>query len=142
MKRWIGRSTSAKPGSQIFGTRRGRSSRRYFLGNLPRFIVADAPLTEFAAGALIDRYRLIRPLGQGGMAEVWLASRSDGALERTVAVKLPHAHMLAGALRQRFARERDILAALSHPHIAPLYDAGISEGGHPYLVMEWVDGLP
>jgi tetratricopeptide (TPR) repeat protein len=118
---------------------------RDFLGSLPRFIVdesAKAAPTSFEPGTLIGRYRLVRPLGTGGMGEVWLATRSDGDLERAVALKLPHAHLLAGALRQRFARERDILAALSHPHIAQLYDAGISESGHPYLAMECIDGIP
>src|SRR5205085_644500 len=63
-------------------------------------------------------------------------------LKRHVALKLPHSHLLAGAQRHRFERERDILAALSHPHIAPVYDAGIGSTGHPYLAMEWIEGVP
>ena len=95
----------------------------------------------FAAGDLIGPYRLLSELGRGGMGEVWLAERSDRAPSRRVALKLPHAYLPA-TLHQRFARERDILAELSHPHIAQLYDAGISEGGDPYLAMEWIDGVP
>jgi serine/threonine-protein kinase len=118
-----------------------------FLNTLPKFTVADSDLNRptqdgFEPGTIIGPYQLVRELGRGGMGEVWLAARSDGALTRRVALKLPHAHLLSGALRQRFERERDILAPLSHPHIAPLYDAGISDGGHPYLAMEWIDGMP
>ena len=72
------------------------------------------------------------------MSSVWLAERSDGQLKREVALKLP----LTGPRMQveRFLRERDILAALTHPNIARLYDAGISEIGQPYLAMEYVAG--
>jgi serine/threonine-protein kinase len=98
--------------------------------------------SEFAAGQQIGPYRLIKPLGSGGMGEVWLASRSDGTLNRQVALKLPHGHLLAGAVRRRFERERDILAALTHPNIAQLYDAGVADGRHPYLAMECIDGAP
>ena len=118
-----------------------------FLETLPKFTAAGNDLRRttpngFESGAIIGPYQLVRELGHGGMAEVWLATRRDGALNRPVALKLPHAHLLSGALRQRFERERDILAPLSHPHIAPLYDAGVSDGGHPYLAMEWIDGAP
>lgn len=95
-----------------------------------------------AAGQRIGPYELIRELGRGGMGEVWLARRSDGAYVREVALKLPHAHLLAGALRDRFDRERDILAGLSHAHIARFYDAGLAADGQPYLALEAVDGLP
>jgi tetratricopeptide (TPR) repeat protein len=118
-----------------------------FLETLPKFTAAGDDVHRrasdgFESGAIIGPYQLVRELGRGGMGEVWLAMRNDGALNRPVALKLPHAHLLSGALRQRFERERDILAPLSHPHIAPLYDAGISDGGHPYLAMEWIDGVP
>ena len=76
------------------------------------------------------------------MADVWLAERADGAFTRDVALKLPMMNRLRRDLAERFARERDILARLEHPHIARLYDAGVSEDGLPYLAMEYVDGLP
>jgi serine/threonine-protein kinase len=104
-------------------------------------LVIDDVAPEFVAGQLVGPYRLSKRLGIGGMGEVWLASRSDGTLTRQVALKLPHIHLLAGVVRRRFERERDILAALSHPRIAHLYDAGVDEAQNPYLAMEWVDGV-
>jgi serine/threonine-protein kinase len=95
-----------------------------------------------SAGGHIGPYQLVRLLGSGGMAEVWLAQRADGAFKRDVALKLPLLTRLREDLAQRFARERDILAALEHPNIARLYDAGVDPGGLPYLAMEYVAGQP
>jgi len=92
-----------------------------------------------APGQQIGPYCLLRPLGSGGMGSVWLAERSDGALTRTVAVKLPRQGWSPG-LVERMRRERDILASLEHPLIARLYDAGTTVEGRPYLAMEYVDG--
>lgn len=93
-------------------------------------------------GTHVGPYELIRLLGAGGMAEVWLARRADGAFKREVALKLPmHTH-LRGDLQPRFARERDILASLEHPQIARFYDAGIDASGLPYFAMEYVRGEP
>jgi serine/threonine protein kinase len=94
------------------------------------------------SGARVGPYELIRLLGAGGMAEVWLARRADGAFNREVALKLPMLTNLRADLEQRFARERDILASLEHPLIARLYDAGIDPAGLPYLSMEYVPGRP
>ncbi|HEV7611584.1 MAG TPA: protein kinase [Steroidobacteraceae bacterium] len=91
-------------------------------------------------GDLVGPYRLIRLLGEGGMAEVWLAQRADGSIKREVALKLPMLWRDREDLASRFARECDILAALEHPNIARLYDAGISPDGLPYLAMEYVRG--
>lgn len=116
----------------------------------PEFLsspASKAPTTGHAAAGLqagmqVGPYELLHELGRGGMGEVWLARRVDGAYQREVALKLPHAHLLAGAVRERFLRERDILASLSHPHIARFYDAGLSATGQPYLALEAVEGLP
>jgi len=97
------------------------------------------PDTELAPGVRVGPYRLVRELGRGGMADVWLAQRADGAFARDVALKLPHASRLRRDLAARFTRERDILARLEHPNIARLYDAGVDDG-LPYLAMEYVDG--
>jgi eukaryotic-like serine/threonine-protein kinase len=110
------------------------------LNSLPTLDVAAA--TGLASGAQMGPYRLKRELGSGGMADVWLAERADGAFERDVALKLPRLTRLRGDLAMRFAHERDILARLEHPQIARFYDAGVSADGTSYLAMEYVDGLP
>lgn len=97
---------------------------------------------EFAAEQRIGPWRLLRALGSGGMGVVWLAARADGAYVREVALKLPHAHLLSGALKGRFARERSFLAGLDHPNIARFYDAGLADNGQPWLALEWVEGVP
>lgn len=95
-----------------------------------------------AVGALVGPYRLTREIGGGGMAEVWLAERADGAFNREVALKLPRITRLRRDLAARFGQERDILARLEHPHIARFYDAGVSVDGLPYLAMEYIAGRP
>lgn len=94
------------------------------------------------AGRVIGAWTLERSLGSGGMGSVWLARRSDGRFEGIAAVKLPHLALLGPGGRRRFARETQALARLSHPNIAALKDAGISEEGQPYLVLEHVAGQP
>jgi serine/threonine-protein kinase len=115
------------------------------LAHLPQ--IAPAALEAIDAfdltdGSRVGPYRLTREIGSGGMAEVWLAERADGAFEREVALKLPRLSSLQRGLEVRFAQERDILARLEHPHIARFYDAGVSPDGLPYLAMEYVAGLP
>ncbi len=87
----------------------------------------------------VGRYRIVSEIGRGGMGVVYLAERADGAYEQQVAVKLMRLGAGPEALA-RFTRERQILARLEHPHIARLLDGGVSEAGHPYLVVEYVDG--
>lgn len=95
-----------------------------------------------APGALIGGYRLIEPVGGGGMGTVWRACRADDAFERTVAVKVIKRGMDSEEILRRFRLERQVLARLEHPNIARLYDAGVSADGRPYLVMEFIDGEP
>lgn len=92
------------------------------------------------AGEIVGVYRLIEPLGRGGMGEVYLAERADGRFEQKVALKLVKRGMDSREILRRFARERRILARLEHPGIARLLDAGETLGGRPYFVMERVDG--
>src|SRR6185295_10487904 len=102
--------------------------------------VAAGAVIEYRAGERLGAYELVRPLGAGGMAEVWLARRADGAFERQVALKIPRLAHLPAGMAQRFARECQILATLEFPGIARLYDAGIDERGVPYIAMEYVAG--
>jgi len=116
-----------------------------FLNTLPKFEVqpedlhAPRPVTG-QAGEAIGPYRLLRELGSGGMGVVWLAERTDGLIVRPVALKLPHGAWKHAGLAERMARERTILASLTHPHIAHLYDAGVTTAGQPYLAIEYVEG--
>jgi serine/threonine protein kinase len=100
----------------------------------------DSLAGKLQMNARIGPYELIRLLGTGGMAQVWLARRADGAFKRDVALKLPTLTHQRVDLEQRFARERDILASLEHPQIARFYDAGIDHDGLPYFAMEYVQG--
>jgi WD40 repeat protein/serine/threonine protein kinase/TPR repeat protein len=111
------------------------------LSTLPKFQQARAS-TGLEAGSRVGPYELIRTLGAGGMAEVWLALRADRTLKREVALKLPLLTRLRRDLEPRFARERDILASLNHPNIARIFDAGFADDGQPYIALEYIDGLP
>ncbi|MFG6462709.1 protein kinase [Roseateles sp. DXS20W] len=104
--------------------------------------VPDDEAPPDLAGQALGPYVLERQLGQGGMGTVWLARRADGRFEGQVAVKFLTTGLLGRGDAGRFAREGEILARLSHPHIARLLDAGLHEGRQPYLVLEYVDGRP
>jgi serine/threonine-protein kinase len=92
------------------------------------------------AGWQLGGWTLERPLGQGGMGTVWLARRSDGRFEGAAAVKLLNLALLDRIGTARFQREGTVLARLNHPHIAKLFDAGVTPAGQPYLVLEYVEG--
>jgi len=111
------------------------------LSRPPRVGAASDPI-EHHAGERLGAYQLVRPLGAGGMADVWLARRADGAFERQVALKIPRLSHLPSGMAQRFTRECHILASLEFPGIARLYDAGIDPRGVPYIAMEYVAGAP
>lgn len=89
-------------------------------------------------GDQVGAFRLIRELGQGGMATVYLAERADGQFEQQVAIKVLDR---LGETAGRFEQERQILASLDHPNIARLLDGGVTEHGAPYVVMEYVEGI-
>ena len=95
-----------------------------------------------AAGQELGAYRLVALLGRGGMGSVWQAERTDGRFERKAAIKFLNAGLVGRDAEQRFRREGRLLARLSHPNIAQLIDAGVTPDGHPYLVLELVDGEP
>jgi len=107
-----------------------------FLDSLPALANAEPKL----AGVSIGAYTLVSQIGQGGMGTVWLGTRNDGRYEGKVAIKLLNAALVGRAGEERFRREGNILARLAHPHIARLIDAGVSNTGQPYLVLELVEG--
>jgi serine/threonine-protein kinase len=112
--------------------------RDAFLLERPALVRETTP-----AGQTFGAYTVERELGQGGMGSVWLAHRTDGRFEGQVAIKFLNAGLLGRGGAERFAREGNILARLAHPNIGRLLDAGVAAGGaQPYLVLEYVDGVP
>jgi len=116
-------------------------------GGAPAFLQSPAPLDDRAApvrrarpGLRLNGWTLESLLGAGGMGEVWLARRSDGAYDGEAAIKLLKPGMDSAAVLRRFAQERQALARLDHPHIARLFDAGLDAQGCPFVVMERVQG--
>ncbi len=97
---------------------------------------AEAPLARVGA------YRLAGLIGEGGMGTVYRAERIEGGFAQSVAIKLIRGGLFSRPAAERFARERAILARLSHPHISRLYDGGVTEDGQSYIVMELVEGRP
>jgi serine/threonine-protein kinase len=107
----------------------------HFLEHTP-----SQPPEPVLVGQSFGAYTVISAIGHGGMGSVWLARRNDGRFERKAAVKLLNLALMGQGGEERFRREGRILGQLNHPHIAELLDAGVSSGGQPYLVLEYVDG--
>src|SRR5437764_15372875 len=97
-------------------------------------------MTASLIGRTLSHYRVLEKLGEGGMGVVYLAE--DTLLGRRVAIKTIHSRAGAEDLhfRARFLREARAVSALSHPHIATIYDYGETEEGEPYIVMELIKG--
>lgn len=108
--------------------------------------IAAAAVDHFDAGTpwlgrRIGQYRVLSEIGRGGMGSVFLAERADAEYESRVAIKLIRGFPTSAALAH-LRRERQLLAGLVHPYIARLLDGGTTEEGQPYLVMEYIDGVP
>lgn len=108
-------------------------------GFLERSPFADE---EVLAGQTIGKYTIERLLGRGGMGSVWLARRSDGKFEGFAALKLLDRRALGRDAAEQIRHEASLLARLTHPHIARLFDAEVRASGQPYLVLEYVEGVP
>lgn len=93
-------------------------------------------------GKRVGAYVVTREIGHGGMGTVYLAARADGFFEKEVAIKVLNAEIDTEELVRRFQAERQVLARLDHPGIARLLDAGITDDGSQYFVMEYVEGVP
>src|SRR5262249_7016591 len=102
---------------------------------------ADAPSGSERPGAVLGPYQLLQVIGEGGMGTVWLAQQSR-PVQRQVAVKVIKPGMDSKQVLARFEAERQALALMDHPHIAKVHDAGTTENGRPYFVMELVKGVP
>ena len=101
----------------------------------------EAPLRAATlAGTRLGPWQLDRVIGAGGMGQVWLARRTDGRYEGLAAIKLLRLSVADAGANARFAREGQLLGRLNHPNIARLLDAGATESGERYLVLEHVDG--
>jgi serine/threonine protein kinase/TolB-like protein len=123
----------------------GRPELRAEVESLLRLqYVAEAFLEPGASeGRRIGSYRLVEPIGSGGMGAVYRARREDQSFQQEVAIKLmDSALQLRPEAVRRFMEERQILAELAHPNIARLLDGGCTEEGIPYIVMEYISGLP
>ena len=96
---------------------------------------------DLKPGDVVNRYRIERPLGDGGMGIVYLAEQTS-PVRRKVALKIVRVGMDTKELLARFEAERQALALMDHPSIARIYDAGATERGRPYFAMEYVDGVP
>jgi serine/threonine protein kinase len=93
-------------------------------------------------GRRLGAYRIEREIGRGGMGAVYEALRADNEFNKRAAIKLVKRGMDTDFILRRFRKERQILAALDHPHIAGLLDGGTTEDGLPYFVMEYIEGQP
>lgn len=94
------------------------------------------------SGTRIGPWRIVEKVGRGGMASVYLAERADGEWRQQVALKLLHKGLDTEHVLRRFRKERQILSSLDHPGVARFLGGGSTEAGLPYLVMEYVDGIP
>lgn len=103
---------------------------------------AASDFTSNLLDTTIGPYKIVRELGHGGMGAVYLAVRADDQYRKQVALKLAHAGLKGSSVLTRFRAERQILADLEHPNIARLLDGGATSWGQPYVVMEYVDGVP
>jgi serine/threonine protein kinase len=97
---------------------------------------------ESMLGRHVGPYRIEREIGRGGMGTVYEAWRADGEFQHRVAIKLVRSGLDNSFVIKRFRNERQILAALDHPYIGRLLGGGTTESGHPYFVMEYIEGQP
>lgn len=126
--------------SLLLASASGLTDRLSAVGRVADELMAATGST--AVGERLGAYRLEEQIGRGGMGVVYRGRRADGAYEQTVAVKVLPGAMFSPERRDRFANERRILAGLEHPNIARLLDGGTTAEGVPYVIMEYVDGVP
>ena len=107
-----------------------------------RDLSRDDDIGEYPVGYRVGPYQFVSRIGRGGMGAVWLATRFDREYRKQVAIKMVKRGMDSQEILRRFRTERQVLANLDHPNIARLIDGGSTPDGLPYLVMEYVEGMP
>ncbi len=112
-----------------------------FLDSRPAEAAASPPIPEVVRQQLFGAYRVVREVGRGGSATVYLGARADDMFDSDVAIKVLTGVDAQSAFDARFRREWQITASLNHPNIARMFDAGVTDAGLCYLVMEYVDGV-
>ncbi len=115
----------------------GRAQASVLLDRPVQLVLPDVPVPKH-----IGPYRVLRPIGEGGMGVVYLAERRNAFFDRKVAIKMIRTRSMGVSGMRRFEHEAQILARCNHPNIAHLYDAGLTPEGVCYLVLEYVDGIP
>jgi serine/threonine protein kinase len=103
-------------------------------------ITLDPPMLSLPPGTIIGRYKLLEPIGEGGYGVVFMAEQTSPVV-RNVALKIIKAGMDTRQVIARFEAERQALALMDHPNIAKVFDAGVTDAGRPYFVMELVKGV-
>ena len=143
---WLDELTATQPG--LAGKVRSLLAEHEALSSSDFLERSTIPTSAFAAiqhatmaGKQVGAYTIDRLLGSGGMGEVWLASRSDGRFEGQCAIKFLNEWVAQPRLLERFRHEGALLARLGHPNIARLLDAGTTDDGRQFLVLEYVDGV-
>lgn len=106
--------------------------------NAARYLESEAALT---IGDSIEHFKVVSAIGEGGMGSVFLGERQGADFQQYVAIKVIHQRMLGQTHEQRFKLERQILATLQHPNIAGFIGGGQTQGGYPYIILEYVDGV-
>ena len=125
---------------EVHALLRATDKAEAFLEEPAQVFAADLVAGEKEEPERVGPYRLLREIGRGGMGTVYLAERDDEQFDQRVAVKLLRSDASRSDLLDRFLAERQMLASLSQPNIARLYDGGVTEEGQPYFVMEYIDG--
>lgn len=105
-------------------------------------VIEGVTQTDRLEGRQLGPYRTLHRLGQGGMGAAYLGERADDQFRRRVAIKLIRPGYDDGQMLRRFRNERQLLAVLDHPNIVKLLDAGVTDDGIPYFVMDYVEGQP
>jgi eukaryotic-like serine/threonine-protein kinase len=124
--------------SEVLSLLESYSGAGSFLDTPPAASASPDPMV----GRRLGPYRILRPIGVGGMGAVYLAERADDQFRKRVALKAVRPGLIDEQVLRRFQNERQTLAALDHPNIIKLLDAGSTEDGVPYLVTEYAEGQP